>query len=199
MPDRSSTSAYLLPSVYLPLREFFSAFQDAEKIIIDTDESWQKQTLRNRTYILGANGVQCLTVPVEHTGGIRKLIKEIKISYSEPWIRVHKGALFSAYNTSPFFTFFKDELFAIYDAKPSFLIDLNEQIFRLLLNKLKLKIDISPLSNQTEFIDLKKLADIEDLKKQKHELPAYHQVFSYKQPFCPYLSVIDILSNKGRL
>ena len=127
--NKSGFKSVLISSHYLPLREYLYLLLDADVIYVDENEVWQKQTLRNRTYLLGANGVQSLSIPVEHTGGVKTAIKDIKISYHQDWTRVHKGAIFSAYNTSAFFNYFKDDLFAIYDEQPTFLLDFNQKIF----------------------------------------------------------------------
>ncbi len=187
----------ILPSLYLPPAEIFLQLKDVDEIVIAEDDSWEKQTLRSRCQILGANGVQTLSIPVKHTGGVRKPVKDITISYSEAWVRIHKGAIFSAYNTSSFFTYFREDLFAIYDKQPKFLVDFNRQLLQLVLRKLKLNIKINALSNNDNIIDLKEYTNLEKVKSQLTPIPPYPQVFSYKTPFQPTLSILDLLSNKG--
>jgi hypothetical protein len=187
----------ILPSLYLPPAEIFLQMKDADELIIAEDDLWEKQTLRSRCQILGANGVQTLSIPVKHTGGVRKPVKDITISYSEAWVRIHKGAIFSAYNTSSFFTYFREDLFAIYDQQPKFLVDFNRQLLQLVLRKLKLNIKINTLSDNTNTIDLKEYTYLEKVKSQLAPIPPYPQVFSYKTPFQPTLSILDLLSNKG--
>jgi len=41
----------------------------SDAIIFEHQDSYQKQTYRNRMYIYGANGKLLLTVPVKHTIG----------------------------------------------------------------------------------------------------------------------------------
>jgi hypothetical protein len=187
----------ILPSLYLPPAEIFLQMKDANELVIAEDDPWEKQTLRSRCQILGANGVQTLSIPVKHTGGVRKPVKDITISYSEAWVRIHKGAIFSAYNTSSFFTYFREDLFAIYDQQPKFLVDFNRQLMQLVLRKLKLNIKINTLSDNTNIVDLKEYTSLEKVKSQFAPIPPYPQVFSYKTPFQPTLSILDLLSNKG--
>ena len=189
----------LVSALYLPPAEWFLALKSYKSLHLDPNELWIKQTLRNRTYILGANGIQCLSVPVKHNGGIPVPIKDIRISYSEPWVRVHKGAFFSAYNTSPFFEFFKDEFFAILDRKPEFLFDLNQALLHLIIKKARLNISIEPFDKDKQTTDLKYLGDRNLLISTLQKVPDYAQVFSYKWPFQPYLSVIDLISNTGKI
>lgn len=197
----------LLSAHYLPLRELVETCRVHQRIFIDENELWQKQTLRNRTRIIGANGLQVLSVPVQHTGGKRVPVKDIRISYAEDWVRVHKGSLFSAYNRSAFFEFFRAELFHIFDKKPVFLLDLNMSLMRFLFKRLRLPEPEIASSLQEEWTDLRTLHEIGSVSSLLNAGSPYHQVFADRvagsgnscPPFVPYLSVLDTLSNLGRL
>jgi len=194
-----ATKAVRVSSCYLPARELLAALSDAGCCHVDIDEPWQKQTLRNRTYILGPNGVQTLTVPVCHTGRITAPIREIRISYAEPWLRVHKGALFSAYNSSPFFEYFRDELFSIFDSKPAYLIDLNESLHEFLRRRLRTEYRMIGKNEAVDYLDRRPLARREVMMATLKPGATYPQVFEYKFPFTPFLSAIDVLSAQGHL
>ena len=189
----------VVSALYLPPVELLRLWCTHQEILVDIEERWIKQTLRNRTYILGANGVQSLSVPVIHTGGLPVKMKDIRISYSQPWVRVHKGALFSAYNTSPYFEYFRDELFHELDKKPEFLIDLNLNLLQLLLKKGRYTGKTGLLSDQPYEIDYKQFSDNDNFISAVPPAASYPQVFSYKFPFIPHLSAIDCLSNLGRI
>lgn len=190
-------SAVKILPLYLPPVEWLHCLQHAHTVLVDVNSRWHKQSLRSRTRILSANGIQTLSVPVQHTGGKSVALKDIRISYHEAWVRVHKGALFSAYNTSPFFEYFREELQQIIDRQPVFLIDLNLSILDLLLRKFKCNIIIQEFNNQPFNVDLGSITSEEELKMSLPPYPDYPQVFTYKHPFQPYLSAIDLLSNKG--
>lgn len=187
----------LISSHYLPLREYMSLFLEADVIYVDGSEIWKKQTLRNRTCILSANGVQTLSIPVIHTGGIKTAIKDIQISYDQDWTRVHKGAIFSAYNNSAFFSYFKDDLFAIYDQQPTHLLDFNQKILQFLLKKLKFKGRLEIYADQDVDIDYRQLDSLKSIQEKNIILEKYNQVFGYKFEFESYLSVLDVLAIKG--
>lgn len=191
--------AAFVPALYLPPAELVRQWISVDEIFVDNSENWIKQTLRNRTYILSANGVQCLSVPVVHTGGKPTRLKDIRISYSEPWVRVHKGALFSAYNTSPYFEFFREDLFQELEKRPVFLWDLNYALMRLILNKARYPGVLSVSEINSQHTDYKTYNNYRELKNEMPAVNPYAQVFSYKLPFTPYLSVIDMLSNLGRI
>jgi hypothetical protein len=190
-------SAVKILPLYLPPVEWLHRLHQATVIYIDSNSVWRKQTLISRTRILSANGVQTLSVPVRHTGGKAIALKDIRISYHEAWVRVHKGAMFSAYNTSPFFDYFREELFQIIDRRPEFLVDLNLALLDLLLRKFKCKAPVEEFSNQHIDIELSAITNETELRDNLSPYPEYSQVFSYKHPYQPYLSAIDLLSNKG--
>jgi hypothetical protein len=186
-----------LGTSYLPGRVYLRELMSADSVHICGGTPWQKQTLRNRTFILSPNGIQRLIVPVQHTGGITFRDSEIKIDYSLPWIREHKGALEAAYNTSPYFEFLKDELFAIFDAQPNLLFEMNFQILRLLLRKLKSTTELVKAPVEAAELPLLSTINCKNFPDDA-ELPSYPQVFGYKFGFINRLSSLDELCNTGR-
>jgi hypothetical protein len=185
---------------YLPSIEYLKLISNQDKILIDCSDLWKKKTVRNRAFILSPNGVQCLSVPVTAKQNVSK-ISDVKIDNSQAWIRVHKGALGAAYNTAPFFEFFKDDLWAVYDKKHSFLIDLNQDLLQLLLRKFKISVDVSIKSDFEDVLhDYRKLSDNHQNNPifcSESELLSYNQVFAYKHPFAENLSSLDLLANCG--
>ncbi len=161
-----------------------------------------RQTVRNRAFILSTNGLYCLNVPVEKSRSGKQLIRDVRISYNDPWIRVHKGAISSAYNVSAFFEFFKDDMWAIYDRKPEFLLDLNFAFLELFVKKFKLKTSL----NSSRFSDVSEVRTLlgsastpDPVQVDVPLLRSYPQVFGHKHPFLPNLSGLDILANTGSL
>ena len=58
----------ILSTAYFAPVQWYQKLYRYDKCLIETNESYQKQTYRNRCVIATANGRQTLTVPVEHTG-----------------------------------------------------------------------------------------------------------------------------------
>jgi len=187
-------------TAYFPSVEYMLMVQKNPAFIIDPADIWKRQTLRNRTHILSPNGIQMLSVPVEAKSHPETLTKDIKISYQQPWVRVHKGALEAAYNTTAFFEYFKDDIWAIFEQKPTYLIDLNEQLFQLMLKKFKIK-RIEPTNAEnavsSNFSALSNGSDNYPQLLQPETFRKYPQVFSYKHEFAVNLSAIDLLANCG--
>ncbi len=68
-------------TAYLPNAAWFREALKHQSILIETQESWQKQSYRNRTYILGPNGPLMLNIPVDHNT-TKGSIDQVEISYT---------------------------------------------------------------------------------------------------------------------
>ena len=202
----------LLSTAYFPPVEYFAAiardFEIAAKssvVTIEACENYQKQTYRNRCKFFAAGGVESLTVPVVHEGGTYQLpIRDIKVDYKTPWVLRSERAIASAYESSAYFDYYKDELFAILDSKQERLFDLNLLIINFFLKKTGIAADIRLTE---EFLPYGSAGD--DLREVIHpkrpnrilrdlglEKP-YFQVFAQKYGFIPDLSIMDLLFNEG--
>ena len=73
----------------------------AGTIALEGCEHYIKQSYRNRCRILGPNGVQSLTIPVELPAGTKTPIREVRISDHGEWRHLHAQALRTAYGASP--------------------------------------------------------------------------------------------------
>ena len=124
----------ILSTAYFAPVQWYQKLYRYDKCLIETNESYQKQTYRNRCVIATANGRQTLTVPVEHTGkhgGIS--IKEMRISDHGNWRHVHWNALMSAYGESAFFDYYADDVKPFFQKRWTWLLDFNEAIIYLSL------------------------------------------------------------------
>ena len=202
----------LLQTTYFGPIQWYQKLYRYDRVIIEQYDSYQKQTYRNRCVIATANGVQALTVPVEHADD-KILTKDLRISDHNQWRRVHWNALQSAYSESPFFDYYADDLRLFFERKYEFLIDFNEAIRQ----KVCELIDIHPnVSYSTEYTSdttpqtstlrhqPSDIADFRTVINAKHPLPDadftprnYWQVFQHKHGFLPNLSILDLLFNMG--
>ncbi len=93
------------------------------------NEYYRKQTYRNRAVILHAQGEQRLTVPVSSPKGPYTKADEVLLCYHQNWQRDHWRSLCTAYNNSPYFLYYRDELEAILlQDRFEKLWDLNERL-----------------------------------------------------------------------
>lgn len=179
---------------YLPSVHYLSAFVKAEKRVIDLGEYFEKQTLRTRTEILSANGRLQLSIPVAKANKLKSTTAETKISFAESWQRKHEQAFISAYKNSPYFEHYADEFLALLHAKEDSLANFQLNFLHWILKSFQYENLQFEVSNS--YVEATKELDF------RKNIPAfvskpYKQVFTYKFPFEPNLSCIDLLFNKG--
>jgi hypothetical protein len=191
------SSDLLISTAYLPSAEYFSLIRKAGKVLIENEETYIRQTPRNRCRILASNGVITLSVPVMKTSGARTLVKDITIDYTKRWQQVHRGAIMSAYNRAPYFQYYFDK-FEIKILKGyKYLIDLNDDLLYTCLEILTIKKEIGHTSQY-----YKSKQDVDDYRfRTRHiNLPLstirpYIQVFN--TDFTSGLSILDMIFNAG--
>ncbi|MGZ4098932.1 MAG: WbqC family protein, partial [Bacteroidia bacterium] len=131
----------LLSTAYWPNLHYFYYVLNADKVRIEKQEHYQKQSFRNRMQLLSANGILDLSIPVKKNND-NGLIPGIEISYKEPWQIKHWRAITSAYNNSPYFEYFEDDLKGFYEHEYQYLFDYNMQQLKTILRILKTKKEI---------------------------------------------------------
>ena len=120
------TTAILQTTYFGPV-QWYQKLKRFDHCLIEQYDSYQKQTYRNRCIIATTNGLQALTVPVEHTDE-KALVKDLRISDHNQWRRIHWNALMSAYSESPFFEYYADDIRPFFEKRYDFLVDFNEAI-----------------------------------------------------------------------
>ena len=114
---------------------------------LEACENYQKQSYRNRCYILAGDGVQMLQVPVQHNKGEVPLnIQNVLVDYSTPWVVRTERALDTAYETAAYYEYYRDDVFAVLNAQPETLWELNLATIGLLLEKTGISCTLSPTS-----------------------------------------------------
>ncbi|WP_395043085.1 WbqC family protein [Flavobacterium sp.] len=189
----------LLQPTYFPSISNFVAMAKADSITFETDDNFQKQTNRNRMFIYSPNGLQLLNVPVKHSKVLHQKTRDIKIETDFNWQKQHFKSLEAAYRSSPFFEFFEDDIYPIFDKKHTFLIDLNFEAMTIVAKCLGLAFDYKKTTEY--FHEVKDYQDFRPLaigKKDTSILESYTQVFGEKHGFINNLSILDLLFNEGR-
>jgi hypothetical protein len=190
----------LISTAYLPPIEYFLRILNADKVIIEHEETYSKQTFRNRCEIYSANGKLALIIPVIRTFGNHTKIRDIKIDYSVKWQQEHWRAIVSAYNHSPFFQYFRDVFEPFFEQKYVFLLDFNSKLLDSVLTLISDPKEICHTRTYYKILP----EDALDLRscispkvKPTIQLPVYKQVFGAKFGFLPNLSIVDLLFNAG--
>jgi len=191
----------LLSTTFFGPVQWYQKLHRADHVLIEQHESFQKQTYRNRCLIASSQGVQVLTVPVEHSmAGIQC----IRISSHGNWRHQHWQAITSAYGDSPFFEYYEDDIRPFFqEERWERLIDYNEAIRQTVCELL----DIHPDVDYTTAYLPPKTSDTEDFRdsiRPKHppvdpgfEARPYYQVFAQRHGFLSNLSILDLLFNMG--
>ena len=162
-----------------------------ENFCLAQDEYFQKQTYRNRFDILTGNGVQTLTVPVESTGGERKLLRDIRISPEYNGKKTLQ-AIRSAYGNSAMYDFIENELEDLFLKEEKFLFDFNMRSHNWVCRWYPKVLD--ERSTESKVLDERwKMRGTRSV-----ELKSYPQVFADRFPFEKDLSILDAIFNLGK-
>lgn len=188
----------LIYPTYFPSISHYIAMIAAESVTFEVEDTFQKQTNRNRMYIYSPNGIQMLNISVKHDG-TKCAFKDIKIDNQYNWQKNHFKSLEAAYKNSPFYEYFIDDLQPIFEKKPEFMLDLNFEIFERINDALGISI---PFEKTTEYFhEVTDKTDFRNLvngKKDATQIEPYTQVFDNKHGFINNLSILDLLFNEGR-
>lgn len=189
----------ILSTSYLPPIEYFAIIAQNQSVQIEKWEHYVKQSYRNRAIILSANGPLDLILPVEKPQGSKTLIKDVKIAYHDRWNAEHWNAIISAYNSSPFFEYYRDDLEKFFNQEYSFLLDYNTEMLHCILKLLHITYDISYTN---EFTTPNNACDdwrytISPKVQSNSIFQAYTQVFENKFAFVQNLCILDLLCNMG--
>lgn len=192
---------YCLSTAYLAPVEYYVVLANAAVVSLEQHEFYLKQSYRNRCVIATANGLMDLSIPVEKVEGSKTKIRDVRISYHGNWQANHWRSIESAYNSSPFFEYYADDLVRFYERRWDFLWDFNVE----LQQKVVELIDIQPFIKLTEHYSGDLAEGITDLRALIHpkkdsyvkHFKSYYQVFKQKYGFQCNLSILDLLLNTG--
>lgn len=209
---------------HLPWLGFYNKMSTADEFVILDGVQFRKNYFQNRNQIMGTNGKQWITVPVELSGHSSERICDIKIANSKnpKWKEKYLRTIEFSYKKHPFFDNIYPEFSQIIMNGNELLSDLNIEIIRFFCDKLAIhpkftqssKMEATGLKNDLILNLCKEMnADtyvagpsgrdylkLEDFKKAGIEVVFNDFVHpSYNQKgvnnFVPYLSVLDLLMN----
>jgi hypothetical protein len=192
----------LLSSAYFPPVHYMALAAQAERLFIEKEENYIKQSFRNRCHILSANGTLSLSVPVLLGSFHKTPIKDIRIDYSKRWQQIHLGAITSSYRSSSYYEYYFEKIRDVILRKNEFLLDLN-------MYSLEVVLSITGITLEVEYTRdfLKPSSEIDDFRytispkkrdeEKKFNFSEYQQVFSDRYSFIAGLSIIDLIFNNG--
>jgi hypothetical protein len=211
--------------VYLPWLGYFEQIAAADVFALIDDVKFSRFDWRNRNRIYGVNGPMWLTVPVKHEKRMT-LIKDAVIISNSKWNHRHLKSIEQSYGKCRYFRPLFDDLFTILESPPTYLVDLNEQLIRVLCRYLDINSPITRTSGiprlaakedktgrviefcehyQAEviYIGQKAATYLDTERVLNHGTKVIFQDYLhpvYKQRFSPFvshLSAIDLIFNTG--
>ena len=194
-----------MSTAYLAPLHYYARMMSARKVYIEQHENYLKQSYRTRCQIMSANGVIPLSIPVDKGDLLKCPIREVKISSHANWQILHWRSLTAAYNSSPFFEYYADDLVPFFEKKWEFLFDFNTELQQKVLSLIDIEVNVSFTEtyqdNYAQFgldfrekIHPKKLPETVD---NEYVNVPYYQVFDSKFGFVPNMSILDLLFNMG--
>lgn len=210
---------------YLPWLGYFDKIAASDLFVFLDLPQYKKREFQNRNRIRGSQGEIWLTVPVLSKGKFEQPIRDVEIDNGQAWQKSHWNSIEMNYKKAPFWTLYAEGLRSFYERPWSHLCALNLAMslhfFELLGLKTPWRIEseIGTSSQSTErlielcqktgsksylsgsggkdYMDEARFqAEGLGLSYQHYSHPEYRQQFP-KQPFLPYLCILDLLFNEG--
>ncbi len=200
----------LLGSAYLAPINTYRLLSRSKVAHIEACDNYIKQSYRNRCVIASPQGPLTLTIPIVKPAANQHCMKDIQISEHGKWRHLHWNALVSAYNNSPYFMYYQDDLAPFYEKQYTWLYDYNMELCQLMCSLLDIPVDIEPTVEFTPIIkDVDEAWRNQDFRMSIHPKVTpdaqspyyvhspYYQVFEQKYGFLDNLSIVDLLFNLG--
>ena len=217
------TVAIMQPT-YFPWCGYFALMDMVDEFVLLDSVQFSRRSWQQRNQIKSPNGVIVLTVPVNSRGKRDQLIEEAEIDTSQGFPNSHIRAIEINYRKAPFFSWYAEDLFALMRSNNGMLCDLTTGIIAWLKDSLGIS---TPLIRSSKLGGVGNKADLlADLCASRgarryisppgsrgyldessafkssgievdyldYEHPVYPQLYG---EFEPYMSVIDLLFNKG--
>ena len=122
---------------YLSWIGFYKAIQWSDQFVFLDDVQFCHSSWQNRNCVKTPDGGLILSVPIVRNWP--QLINEVKINYSQDWVKKHSRTIQTYYRRAPFFSDFWPVLEKYYQARHEKLVDLNTNIIRGVCGYLGLK------------------------------------------------------------
>ncbi|MCH2235706.1 MAG: WbqC family protein [Crocinitomicaceae bacterium] len=185
----------LLPYSYFGNIAYFEVLAKNKTVEISGNERYQKQTYRTRTKVIGANGIQALTVPVERPNGKETKSSDLQISYTENWGKEHLKTIESAYRNAPYFIYYFDSIETLLNQEYRSYTELAMQSIEFGIEKVGLEVNLEESEKPINGIEIASLMNPKS--PFNIDIPRYIQVFEERHGFQTNLSILDLLFNEG--
>lgn len=158
-------SVTLLSTAYFPPVQWFTKLLEG-RVLLESCETYSKQTYRNRCVIDSPQGPLALTVPVVHGAAAGRsnvdeahspvcgdsvatsathsetTIASLRLSDHGNWRHQHWQAFVSSYHNTPFFEYYADDFRPFFEPTFDTLFELNEAIVRTCCDLIGIDLDL---------------------------------------------------------
>jgi len=208
---------------HLPWLGFFDKVRQVDFVVLLDNVQFKKRYFENRNKIRTKEGWHWLTVPVITKGKYTQLINQVETDNTTHWRKKCWLAIHTHYGKAPFFPKYSSFLEQIYNKQWTYLVDLNEEIIRRIIQELGIQVKIQRAStlgitgkgtdllleicqklnadtylsgiSGKDYLDESKFTELGiKVVYQEFYHPIYTQVY---EPFIPCMSIIDLLFNHG--
>ena len=189
----------IFPTAYFGSISYFQQLAQFDSVAIEIYDHFPKQTLRNRTEIIGAQGRMRLSMPVIRPNGSKSFTHEISTS-EENWQIIHWRSIISAYASAPYFEHYESDIKRLIFQKNRSLVEFNTEITRFIISIWELKTQIE---TTLEYISPSEIHSEVDFRSFNFETISslndekYQQVLFTNTQFHSNASVLDLLFCEG--
>ena len=184
----------VFPIAYFGSVRYFQDLAAFKQVAFEYSDHLPKQTFRNRTVILGSQGPQVLTMPLEKPSGSKTATKEVLVSYQQNWPLIHWRALKTSYASAPYFEHYASDIEKMLFTKHRFLVDFDLEITRFVSDTYQLGLDFT----FTEEYEVSYPKDYRDFDYEKLGMKGeYNQVLFGEKQFNTRVSILDLLFCEG--
>lgn len=182
---------------------WYSALMRADGVVMDIHSHYRKGTFRNRTQVMGPNGLLSLSVPLIKGKFQHTPFGKVRVSYAENWRKDHWMSIIASYRRSAYFEYYEDDFQPIYQTEFEYLFQLDKACLDVINRLLKLDIRYQPsdryyAEGEWPRVDMREQIHPNPNKSKVAEAyPVYPQVFIDRMDFLPNLSILDLLFNLG--
>lgn len=187
----------LIEPHYLGCILYYETILNADLVHFEVCDTFSKQTYRNRCYFLLSNKVQPLIIPLKYRNGAKS--RDVKIDYSQRWVKDHWGAFYSAYGKAPYFEFFQEDFKKIWEKKYEFLIDIQLSFLELSLRLLGkgVNYELTTHYRPSHQADYRNSIHPKHSSQELQRLNEKSYIQLFGTTFTPNLSIVDVLLNEG--